>query len=68
MSYVISTSDSEGTPVCLGEVEWQTHILKRHPEVVVVKYVPAPEREFQQTGFVSSVYFLKELLENSQLE
>ena len=29
--------------------------------LVVVKYVDAPERDFQKTGFVSSVYFLKEL-------
>ncbi len=33
MAYVISTSDLEGIPVFLGEVEWQRHILKRHPEV-----------------------------------
>ncbi|MBI4531539.1 MAG: hypothetical protein HY709_08445 [Candidatus Latescibacteria bacterium] len=108
MAYLISTSDPEGTPVFLGEVEWQTHILAYHPEVadflndvegsirrpdirhrdpedervnlhygqiaasrrlhpklayllVVIKYVDAPERGFQRTGFVSSVYFLKEL-------
>lgn len=108
MAYVISTPDPDGVPVFLGEVEWQTHILKRHPEVadflndiegvvqnpdarhrdsenervnlhygriaesrrlhpklayllVVIKYVDAPERGFQRTGFVSSVYFLKEI-------
>lgn len=107
MAYLISTSDPDGIPIFLGEVEWQTHILKHHPEVagflndietiirspdtrhrdpedervnlhygriedsrrlhpklayllVVVKYVDAPERGFQRTGFVSSVYFLKE--------
>jgi len=36
-----------------------------HPKLVfllvVVKYVDAPERAFQRTGFVSSVYFLKEM-------
>ena len=36
-----------------------------HPKLayllVVIKYVDAPEREFQRTGFVSSVYFLREL-------
>lgn len=36
-----------------------------HPKLayllVVIKYVDAPERGFQRTGFVSSVYFLKEL-------
>jgi len=35
-----------------------------HPKLayllVVIKYVNAPERAFQRTGFVSSVYFLKE--------
>lgn len=108
MAYVISTTDIEGIPVLLGETEWRTHILMRHPEVVaflsdiahiirnpdichrdpedervilhygniaesrrlhaklryllvVVKYVNAPERQHQKTGFVSSVYFLKEL-------
>ena len=107
MAYIISTSDPEGIPIFLGEAEWQTHILKHHPEaadflkdiegiirnpdarhrdpedervnlhygqiensrrlhsklahlLVVVKYVDAPERKFQRTGFVSSVYFLKE--------
>lgn len=108
MAYLISAVDLEGTPVLLGEIEWQEHILKHHPEMagflsdieriirnpdtrhrdpenervwlhygnieesrrlhpklayllVVIKYVNAPERGFQRTGFVSSVYFLKEL-------
>lgn len=29
--------------------------------LVVIKYVHAPEFNFERTGFVSSVYFLKEL-------
>ena len=108
MAYLISTTDSDGVPVLLGETEWQMHILVRHPEVadflddivqvvqhpnvrhqdsedervilyyghianarrlhsklayllVVVKYVQAPELAFQKTGFVSSVYFLKDI-------
>lgn len=108
MIYLISAVDPEGTPVFLGETEWQAHILKHHPELadflsdieriirtpdtrhrdpenervwlyyggiealrrlhpklayllVVIKYVNAPERGFQRTGFVSSAYFLKEL-------
>ena len=34
-----------------------------HPKLtyllVVIKYVSAPERQYQKTGFVSSAYFLK---------
>ncbi len=33
MSYVLSTSDPEGIPVFLGQVEWKSHILNHHPEV-----------------------------------
>lgn len=35
-----------------------------HPKLryllVVIKYVPAPERDLGSTGFISSVYFLKQ--------
>jgi hypothetical protein len=105
--YILSTTDTEGIPVLLGEDEWENHILERHPEIppfideikltienpdirqidpeddrvylnyreipvkeqlhpklryllVVVKYVYAPERDFQKTGFISSVYFVRE--------
>ncbi len=104
--YVIVTTDADGTPVFLGQKEWNEHILNRHPELnnfldaikqaiekpdlrhrdpedsrvnlhyrripqekrlhpklgyllVVIKYVHAPERQYQRTGFVSSAYFLK---------
>jgi hypothetical protein len=34
--------------------------------LVVVKYVNAPERNYQKTGFISSVYFLKELKQRGE--
>ena len=55
-------SDPEDTRVKLHYRE--IHPEKRlHPKLayllVVIKYVNAPERQYQKTGFVSSAYFLK---------
>ncbi|MBI2501992.1 MAG: hypothetical protein HYW07_02015 [Candidatus Latescibacteria bacterium] len=54
--------DNERVYLHYGQIEEPRRL---HPKLayllVVIKYVNAPERGFQRTGFVSSAYFLKDL-------
>lgn len=36
--------------------------------LVVIKYVNAPERNFEKTGFISSVYFIKDFKKRGRKE
>ena len=60
----VKHQDPEDDRVVLhyGSIEQERRL---HPKLayllVVIKYVQAPERAFQKTGFVSSVYFLKDI-------